>query len=102
MKLLGANRAMYELRYHSAVIRDDIPRLSTATRLRIKKTIEQKLVTTPDLFGIPLRRSLKGYRKLRVGDYRVVFRLENNTVYILTIQHRSVVYKVLNHRHTTR
>ena len=61
-------------------------------RRRIKGAIEQKLVTAPETFGVPLRRSLRGYRKLRVGDYRVVFRVSAATVYVLAIMHRSGVY----------
>ena len=84
--------------YHQEVVQQDIPKLSSAVRTRIKRVIEQKLTTCPEQFGKPLRRSLKGYRKLRVGDYRVVFRIENSTIKIFAIQHRSVVYNNLDKR----
>lgn len=83
----------YQVRYHSLVVKEDIPKLDKVARGRIKQAIERKLMTAPETFGVPLRRSLKGYRKLRVGDYRVVFRLAGNTVYILAILHRRVVYE---------
>lgn len=86
---------MYVVTYHPLVVRDDIPRIDAAYRLRIKDAIERKLMTRPDLFGVPLRRSFKGHRKLRVGDFRVVFRIENNVVLVLAIMHRSVVYERL-------
>lgn len=88
----------FEIRYHEAVVSDDIPKLSQEWRDTIKNTIEKKLATSPEVFGKPLRHSLKGYRKLRVGDYRVVFRIERNIVKIFVIQHRSVVYKILKKR----
>lgn len=88
----------YIVQYHPMVIRDDIPKLDATHRKRVKKAIEQKLMTRPDLFGIPLRQSLIGHRKLRVGDYRVVFRLEGVVVKILVIQHRSIIYKHLPQR----
>ena len=50
-------------------------------------------MVSPAVFGKLLRRSLKGYRKLRVGDYRVVFRLEDTTIKILVIQHRKIAYQ---------
>jgi len=84
--------------YHEAVVRIDIPKLSSSLRQRIKAAIEEKLTAFPELFGQPLRRSLKGYRKLRVGDYRVIFRLEKMTVKILMIEHRSRVYKDMPRR----
>lgn len=83
---------MYEIKYHPLVVSEDIPKLGETNRHRIKLAIEQKLVSHPDIFGIPLRRSLKGYRKLRVGDYRIVFRIEGKMIVIITIWHRSDVY----------
>jgi mRNA interferase RelE/StbE len=83
---------MFRVVYHPRVVTDDILSIPTAERRRIRHAIEDRLVTHPDLYGKPLRRSLKGYRKLRVGDYRVIFRIEKNIVRILVIQHRSAVY----------
>ncbi|MFZ2522080.1 MAG: type II toxin-antitoxin system RelE/ParE family toxin [Minisyncoccia bacterium] len=60
--------------------------------------IEEKLTVAPDFYGKPLRRSLKGYRKFRVGDYRVVFRINRDKVYVLAIMHRSVVYEKITKR----
>jgi mRNA interferase RelE/StbE len=87
---MGVN---FEIRYHTAVVREDIPKLAQIVRDQIKHAIEKKLTTFPDQYGKPLRRSLKGYRKLRVGDYRVIFRIDGKIVKIFIIQHRSVVYK---------
>lgn len=83
----------FKILYHPRVVKNDIPRLPKTIKERIRKAIEEKLITRPDLYGKPLRRSLKGYRKLRVGDYRVIFRIEEATVKIFIIQHRSVVYQ---------
>ena len=84
---------MFTILYHESVVNEDVPKLSSIDKKRIKKGIEEKLSTHPDVFGKPLRRSLKGYRKLRIGDYRIVFRIENTTVIIFCIAHRSIVYK---------
>ncbi|MEK7516801.1 MAG: type II toxin-antitoxin system RelE/ParE family toxin [Patescibacteria group bacterium] len=86
------------VKYHPLVVRDDIPKIDVNNRLRIKTAIEQKLATRPDLFGIPLRRSLKGHRKIRVGDYRIVYRIESNVVFVFAIMHRSVVYERIRRR----
>lgn len=83
----------FNIQYHPAVIKHDIPKLSTAVQRNIKSAIETKLTSFPENYGKPLRRSLKGYRKLRVGDYRVIFRIEGRTIKIFVIQHRSVVYQ---------
>lgn len=82
----------YTIVYHPLVVRKDIPSLDASIKQRIRKAIETKLISAPDLFSLPLRRSLKGYRKLRVGDYRVVFRIEKQRILVLAILHRSVAY----------
>ena len=84
---------MFEIIYHYLAVEDDIPRIDRAWKTEIKRAIEEKLAVKPDMYGKPLRRSLKGYRKLRVGDYRIIYRIENNKVKIFAIQHRSVVYE---------
>ncbi|KKU47484.1 addiction module antitoxin RelB [Candidatus Uhrbacteria bacterium RIFCSPHIGHO2_12_FULL_46_13] len=89
---------MYTIQYHPLVVHDDIPKLDATHKQRIKRSIEQRLLIDPETFGIPLRRSLRGYRKLRVGDYRIVFRIAGNTVYILAIMHRSIVYDHMSKR----
>ena len=88
----------YDIVYHESVVKEDISKLSKVVKARIRKAIETKLSQDPGLFGQPLRRSLKGYRKLRVGDYRVIFRVEKKTVKIFMIEHRSVVYREIGKR----
>lgn len=90
----------YRIVYHRQVITHDIPLLSKEWRGKIRSAIETKLVSHPEVFGIPLRNTLKGYRKLRVGDYRVIFRIESKTVLIFVISHRSNVYLLSNKRTT--
>ena len=84
---------MFEVVYHPLVVRDDIPKLKGIWKDRIRRAILGRLTTSPDLYGKHLRRSLAGYRKLRVGDYRIIFKLEGKKVKIIIIQHRSEVYK---------
>ena len=78
--------------YHPKVLTEDIPSLSKTVRLRIKKAIENKLLTYPQTFGEPLRGSLVPLWKLRVGDNRIVFDVEGNKVYIHAIGHRKHIY----------
>lgn len=85
---------MYTIRYESSVTKKDIPALPEPFKSLIKRAIEERLTVNPIGFGKPLRYSLKGHRRLRVGDYRVVYRIDalNNTVIIFAIQHRKDVY----------
>lgn len=88
----------FEIIYHQMMIKEDISKLSAAWKQKIQRAIETRLMTQPEFYGKPLRKSLKGYRKLRVGDYRVIFRIEDTTVKIFMVAHRSVVYNKVNKR----
>jgi addiction module RelE/StbE family toxin len=84
----------YRIEYLESVTREDIPRLSKAVRDQVRKAIERKLVSNPIEFGKPLRYSLKGARRLRVGDYRVIYKIElPDVVLIVKIGHRGEVYE---------
>ena len=78
----------FTLRYHPAVRDEDLPLIDRRNRERIQRAIEERLKTAPHDYGEPLRKSLKGYWKLRVGDYRVVFRVIDYQVWFLAIRHR--------------
>jgi mRNA interferase RelE/StbE len=74
------------------VAREDLPRIPPGLKARIARAIEQRLATSPERFAVPLRGTLRGYWKLRVGDYRVVFRIAGEAVLVLAIRHRRDVY----------
>lgn len=81
----------WRLLYHPVVKEQDIRALDKSVRERIRKVIEIRLAVAPEHFGEPLRRTLKGYWRLRVGDYRVVFRIAGDAIIILAILHRREV-----------
>lgn len=84
---------LFEIFYHPDVAEKDLPKISVDQKQRIRKTIEQKLTQFPHEFGIPLRHTLKGYWKLRVGDWRVIYKIEGPKVIIFRIGHRREIYK---------
>ncbi len=84
----------YKIEYLETVIRKDVPKLAKTARQRIKRAIERRLTANPIEHGKPLRYSLKGARRLRVGDYRVIYKIEPpHTVLIVKIGHRKEVYE---------
>jgi mRNA interferase RelE/StbE len=86
---------VYTISYHHLVKSEDIPKLDNTITTRIRKAIETRLMIAPEDYGEPLRRTLKGYWKLRVGDYRVVFKVEGDEITILGIRHRRDIYRVM-------
>jgi mRNA interferase RelE/StbE len=83
----------FELRYHPDVRDVDIPQLNETLKKRIKRAIKERLSISPHQYGEPLRKTLKGYWKLRASDYRVVYKVERNEVWIFAIINRKDVYK---------
>lgn len=89
----GSN--VYDIEYLDSVVKEDIPELPKKMRQLIKRTIEERLAVDPIGLGKPLRYSLKGHWRLRVGDYRIVYRIdsERRVVTIVVIKHRKDVYE---------
>jgi mRNA interferase RelE/StbE len=91
----------YTLVYHPEVGTIDVPTLNRDIAKRVKPRILNRLSTDPQDYGEPLRRTLKGYWKLRCGDYRVVFKVVENEVWIFGIMHRREVYRRIEKRLST-
>ena len=88
----------YEIRYHPLVPSEDLPALDASAKQRIREAINRRLSTSPQTFGKPLRRTLRGLWALRAGDYRVVYQIAGRQVRILRVGHRSEVYRFLAKR----
>jgi mRNA interferase RelE/StbE len=86
--------SLWEIQYTKSAW-DEINALDNSVKKIIKKVIEDKLMVDPLKYGLPLRRSLSGFFKLRVGDYRIIYKIENKEVIVLVISvgHRRDVYK---------
>ena len=88
----------FRLRYHPDVKAKDLPLIDVKLKNRIKTAIERRLATEPQRYGEPLRKTLRGYWKLRVGDYRIVYKIVGEEVLILGIIHRKKVYDAIEKR----
>jgi mRNA interferase RelE/StbE len=75
--------------------RRDMQRLSGKIAAAIVEFITGPLAGNPQRLSKPLRGELDGYRSARRGDYRVVFRIDENehTVIIVGIRHRAHIYR---------
>ncbi len=86
------------IRYHPKVKSEDITRLGSNIAVRIEKAIRNRLMINPIKYGFYLRGTLSGYRKLRVGDWRIVYRIVDKEIRIIAIGNRKDVYKFANIR----
>jgi mRNA interferase RelE/StbE len=83
----------YNVVYHEDVAKIDLPRIDEKNKSMLKRAIEERFATQPEVYGKPLQRTFKGYWKLRVGEYRIVFTIFGNELRIYGIIHRKKVYR---------
>ncbi len=86
------------IKYYPQVFKRDLPHLDSLTKERVQHAILHKLQTEPSVFGEPLHGILKPHWKLRVGDYRVIYKIIKSEVQIIAIGHRKEIYKLLENR----
>lgn len=93
---------MYSVVIDELVFEKDIQKISQADKHRIFRAIRNKLTYNPQEFGVPLRGKFSSLWKLRVGPYRVIYKIEkeNIQVYVIMIGYRrnAEVYKKLMSR----
>ena len=70
--------------YHADVA-DDLERVGSAAARRIMRILDCKLPHEPLQFGGPLSGLLSGFRKLRIGDYRVVYQVVEQQVIVFVL-----------------
>ncbi|WP_395463583.1 type II toxin-antitoxin system RelE/ParE family toxin [Wolbachia endosymbiont of Cantharis cryptica] len=95
---------LYKIRSLKNVNEQDLPSLPKKIRSAVIDIIDDQLTVDPTNSGEPLRRSLKGHRRVAVDDYRIVYRVNTvkYEVIIITIGHRDIIYKKARkilHRH---
>jgi len=74
----------WNILYHHAV-EDDLESIGRSSARRVVKAIDAKLTQAPMQFGTPLSGNLANYRKLRVGDYRVVYQVQESAVVVFVL-----------------
>lgn len=75
----------YQVAFLDRVIAEDFPFIPTSGLSLIKRSIEKRLSVAPLHYGLPLAGNLHGLRRLRVSDYRVIYRVDEN-LHLVTIE----------------
>lgn len=75
---------IWSIIYHPDV-EDDLESVGPSAARRIMQAIDSKLTKAPLQFGAPLSRNLANFRKLRVGDYRVVYQVLERKVIVFVL-----------------
>ena len=70
--------------YHPDV-NEDLESVGPSAARRIMRDIDEKLVKAPHQFSAPLSGNLTNFRKLRIGDYRVVYQVIDDRVIVFVL-----------------
>lgn len=88
-------RIGFVVKFADESILKEIRKLNIISQKMIAISIKEKLEIDPEKFGKPLSYSFKGQRRLRIGKYRIIYKIdkEKKIVTITTVDHRKDVYK---------
>ncbi|MGD9245713.1 MAG: type II toxin-antitoxin system RelE/ParE family toxin [Desulfobacterales bacterium] len=81
----------YKIAFKKSVSRD-LKKLNKDDAERILDKIEKDLPEKADTFPL-LTGKFSGLRKFRIGDYRVIYTIIENTALVLRISHRRDAYR---------
>jgi mRNA interferase RelE/StbE len=85
----------YKIKFLKSVIEENLPALPVKIEARVREAMDKRIAVDPVNLGKALRGRLVGSRRLRVGDYRIIYRVDKlgHTVTITKIGHRSTIYE---------
>ncbi len=81
----------YKIRYKNSVAKD-LQSIEKKYKTQILDRIDDSLASKPQKYPI-LKGRFLGLRKMRVGNYRVIYTILNDEVLILRVGHRREVYR---------
>ncbi len=83
----------YRIQYDSDAL-EDLRKVPKSNLLQIRTAIETRLTIDPVALGKPLRGNLKGYLRLRVGDWRIIYQVRQDySVLIVAVGNRKDIYQ---------
>ena len=75
----------YRIVVDELVLKKDFRKIGLEDQRKIIRAIRQRLATRPKDYGEPLRGELKGFWKLRVGQFRVIYEIHEDQVVVSVI-----------------
>lgn len=76
----------WKIKIHPLALAEDFKKIDRSRQERIIADIQKKLSVAPEKYGKPLLGEFKRYRRLAVGDYRVVYRIIREEILVLVIK----------------
>lgn len=74
---------------------DDLKGLSKPVRERIIDKLAWMQNNFQDITPLTLRHELRGFFNIKIGDWRVIYKIEwqKNTIIVIAVGHRTKIYK---------
>ena len=76
----------WKIKIHPLVKEKDFKGIDKNQKIKVRRAIINKLGRAPHKFGQQLRGEHKKYRKLVIGDYRVIYELVKDKVLVLAVK----------------
>lgn len=77
---------IWKVKIHRLVIEKDFKKLDDHQKKKIIQVIRKKLSKNPEQYGEPLRGLYKNYQKLKIGEYRAIYRIIKDKILVLVIK----------------
>ena len=83
----------YDVIWHEGSV-EDLKKLDHETAKKIIDKVKNYLIQDPIKLGTHLKGSLKGLRRYRIGEYRVIYAIDHTEkkIIILNVNHRKRIY----------
>jgi mRNA interferase RelE/StbE len=84
----------YNVIWHEGTLKD-LKKLNRTSVKKIVAKVKNYLIQDPVKLGTPLKGNLKGLYRYRIGEYRVIYVIDQaeKKIIILKINHRRKIYK---------
>jgi len=81
---------VYTVILDSRILDEDFRHIDKPQQQRLVRTIRKKLTADPAKYGKPLTANLKGFWKLKVGEFRIVYQIIEShvEVYVVSVGYR--------------
>lgn len=93
---------VWTVKIHKLVLSEDFKSISSENQRFIFQNIRKKLTLDPLNYGKSLTGELKGYWRLRAGDFRIIYKINQNDIEVLVvkvgIRRNEEVYRSFFHR----
>ncbi len=84
----------YNVIWHEGTLKD-LKKLNRTSVKKIVAKVKNYLIQDPVKLGTPLKGNLKGLYRYRIGEYRVIYVIDQaeKKIIILKVNHRRKIYK---------